>query len=111
MMMCQLPHGGVGFAGFCTTEAEQSCDGRKLQDQPGVAQVVELLPCKSEALSLNPNTAPPKKSRTEIFRNVASVCKHHFIFLLVREEVSSMLLHYMKREYLSDNTRYDHVIS
>jgi hypothetical protein len=59
----------------------------KLQDQLGVAKVVAHLTCKSEALTSNPSTAK-KNSLTEIFRNVASVCKHDFIRLLVNQRTS-----------------------
>jgi hypothetical protein len=57
MILWQLPPGGVGFAGFFTTEAVQRCDGRKHQDQLGVAQVVQHLPCKCDTLRSNPSTA------------------------------------------------------
>jgi signal-transduction protein with cAMP-binding, CBS, and nucleotidyltransferase domain len=57
-------------------------------NQLGVVQVVALLPCKSEVLSSNPSTAKKKNSQKEIFRNLASVCKHDFILLLVSQGTS-----------------------
>jgi hypothetical protein len=87
MMMCQLPPGGVGFAGFFTTEAEQSCDGRKLQSAgSGTSGSTPAL--QEWGSEFKPQYCQKKNSQKEIFRNLASVCKHDFILLLVSQGTS-----------------------